>query len=188
MTIGETKIKNEEQNKIESMDQIEFAKKFAAKKFKEAGVGNHWPDVLAVLQGEFHIDDPELLTAAILHDVLEDTATTYEELVEAFSKPIADLVQEVSHPPKYNKVQQVEYYEHLNHISSKAKIIKLADFAANLRGITDIRKSEPEKPYHDQYIVLIRRFLENCHDSKEKNLVYELTKELEKYVTEKYQF
>lgn len=178
----------EETNKIESADQIAFAKEFAIKKFKEAGVGNHWPDVLAVLENEFHIDDPELLIAAILHDVLEDTATTYEELAEAFSKSVADLVQEVSHPPKYNKVQQVEYYEHLNHISPKAKIIKLADFAANLRGIIKIRRSEPEKPYHDQYIVLIRRFLKSYLESKEKDLVYELTKELEAYITEKYKF
>lgn len=178
----------EETNKIESVDQIEFAKEFAVKKFKEAGVGNHWPDVLAVLEDEFHIDDPELLTAAILHDVLEDTATTYEELVENFSKPVADLVEEVSHPKNYSGVQKVEYYEKLKHISSPAKILKLADFAANLRSLIKIRKSEPEKPYHDEYIVLIRSVLENYPESEEREFVYELTKELEKYVTEKFRF
>lgn len=175
-------------NNIELAEKLESVKEFASKKFKEVGVGNHWPDVLAVLQNEFYVDDLELLTAAILHDVLEDTPTTYEELLETFSKSVADLVQEVSHPPKYNSVQQIDYYEHLNHISSKAKIIKLADFTANLRGIIKIRQSEPEKSYHDKYIVLIRRFLESCPNSNEKGLVYEPTKELEKHVTEKYQF
>jgi guanosine-3',5'-bis(diphosphate) 3'-pyrophosphohydrolase len=169
-------------------NRIEFAKEFAIKKFKEAGRGNHWPDVLAVLQEEFNVDDPEILAAAILHDTLEDTETTYEELEQNFSKTIANLVQEVSHPKNYKGEQVLEYYRHLNHISPKAKIIKLADFTANLRGITKIRQSEPEKPYHDQYIQLIRKFLEHCPDSKEKDLVFELTNELEKYVTEKYNF
>ncbi len=178
----------EEIKNMESAEKIEHAKEFAIRKFKEAGADNHWPDVLAVLQNEFYVEDPDILVSAILHDTLEDTETTYEELEQTFSKEVADLVQEVSHPKNYNKIQQVEYYEHLNHTSPKAKIIKLADFTANLRGITKIRQSEPEKPYHDQYIVLIRKFLESCPESPEKDLVYELTKELEKYVTNKYSF
>ncbi len=170
----------------ESTKQIEFAKKFAYEKFKQKGLNNHFMDVLTILQDEFHVDDLDLLTAAILHDTLEDTDTTYEELEKAFSKTIADLVQEVSHPKNYNEEQKVEYYEHLKHISPKAKIIKLADFASNLRNIINIRKSEPEKPYHDQYIILIRAFLESCPESEPKEVVYELTKELEKYVTYKF--
>jgi (p)ppGpp synthase/HD superfamily hydrolase len=169
-------------------NKIEFAKEFAAKKFKEAGVGNHWPDVLAVLQDEFNVDDSDILVAAILHDVLEDTDATYEELEQNFSKTIADLVQEVSHPKDYDRNQQIEYYEHLKSISPKAKIIKLADFTANLRGIIKQRQAEPKKLYHDLYIQLIRSFLESCPESEEKELAYQLTQELEKYVTEKYKF
>ena len=108
---------------MKKIKSIDFAKEFAVRKFNEAGVGNHWTSVLAILQNEFGIDDEEILVSAILHDVLEDTETSYEELENNFSKIIADLVQEVSHPPKYNSVQQLEYYEHLNHISPKAKII-----------------------------------------------------------------
>lgn len=173
---------------LEQKDKIDSAIEFAKQKFTEAKKGNHWPDVLAILQNEFGIDDPEILIGAILHDTLEDTETTYDELEKTFLKTIADLVLEVSHPKNYNDEQQLEYYEHLKHISSKARMIKLADFAANLRGITEIRKRESEKPYHDKYIVLIRAFLESCPESKEKDLVYKLTEELEKYVTEKYQF
>ena len=165
---------------------IDLAKEFADKKFKETGTGNHFLDVCGILKNEFHIDDPELLVVAILHDTLEDTETTYSELEKVFSKTIADLVQEVSHPKKYNEVQKVDYYEHLKHISPKAKIIKLADFTSNLRAIIKIRKSEPEKPYHDQYIILIRVFLDSCQESDAKKLVYELTRELENYVTTKF--
>jgi len=162
---------------------IDLAIEFATKKFKEAGIENHFQRVLMVLQGEFSVTDPDILIAAILHDTLEDTNTTKEELEEAFSKNIADLVEEVSHPKNYNHAQKIKFYKKLNTISPKAKIIKLADFADNLRNITNERKTSPESPYHNQYILWIREFLENCPDSSAKNIVFELTKELEKYVT-----
>src|ERR1035437_4918420 len=129
-------MKNEENGEFNK--QIKLAKKFASKKFQEKSVHNHFADVLAILQNEFHIKDLELLVSAILHDTLEDTDTTYEDLEEVFSKPIADLVQEVSHPKNYNETQKTEYYENLKNISPSAKIIKLADFTSNLRNIIEI--------------------------------------------------
>jgi len=164
--------------------QINSAIEFATKKFKVVNKKNHFLRVLTVLQDEFKIEDEELLTAAILHDTLEDTDTTYEELEKTFSKNVADLVQEVSHPKDYNKSQKIEFYEKLKTISSKAKIIKLADFTDNLRNIILQRKADPMSPYHNQYILWIREFLNTCPESNDKNLVYKLTKELELYVTE----
>lgn len=49
----------------ESAGTIDLAKDFAVKKFKEAGVLNHWPSVLAILQNEFGIDDEEILIKEI---------------------------------------------------------------------------------------------------------------------------
>ena len=164
---------------------LEQAIEFSTKKFEAVNMRNHFLRVLAVLQNEFHTNDIELLTAAILHDTLEDTDTTYDELVEVFSKPIADLVQEVSHPKNYNKEQKLEYYEKLKTITLKAKMIKLADFTDNLRNMIDIRKkADPKSPYHNQYIFWIRDFLNSCPNSNAKELVFTLTKELEVFVTE----
>ncbi len=42
------------------------------------------------------MDDPFVLAAALLHDTIEDTDTTYDELVEAFGKRVADIVAEVT--------------------------------------------------------------------------------------------
>jgi (p)ppGpp synthase/HD superfamily hydrolase len=165
---------------------LELAKEFAAKKFQEQNLENHYLDVLSILENEYKVTDPDLLTAAVLHDTLEDTNTTYEELEKTFSKEIADLVQEVSHPKNYNATQKLEFYEHLKTISPKAKILKLADFASNFRDLIKIKKSKPPQPYHDQYITLTRSFLENCPDSEAKRSVYELTQELEVFVTEKF--
>jgi len=163
--------------------QIDLAIEFSTKKFEAVNKKNHFLRVLAVLQDEFHIEDGEILVAAILHDTLEDTDTTYEELEQTFSKNIADLVQEVSHPKDYNKEQKLEFYEKLKTISLKAKFIKLADFTDNLRNIILQRKADPKSPYHNQYILWIRDFLNTCPESNDKNLVFELTKELELYVT-----
>src|SRR3989344_5614638 len=138
---------------------------FSTKKFEAVSKKNHFLRVLKVLQDEFHVNDTELLIAGILHDTLEDTNTTYDELVKNFSKPIADLVQEVSHPKDYNKEQKLEYYK-------------------KLRNIIDMRKADPKSPYHSQYILWIRDFLNSCPDSDEKEIVFKLTKDLEVFVTE----
>jgi len=163
---------------------LKKAIEFTTKKFEAVNLNNHFLRVLAVLQNEFHIKDPELLTAAILHDTLEDTDTTCKELEQTFSKNVADLVQEVSHPKNYNHEQKIEFYKKLKTISPRAKIIKLADFTDNLRNIILQRKGDPQSPYHNQYILWIRDFLNTCPESEAKNIVFELTKELEVYVTE----
>ena len=111
---------------------IESAKEFAAKKFAEAGTGNHYLEVCQILQEEFHVEDQDLLVAGLLHDTLEDTNTTYEEIEKIFGKKVADMVEEVSHPKNYKGEQVKEYYEKLKHISDGGKMIKLADFKSHL--------------------------------------------------------
>ena len=162
---------------------IDLAISFAEQKFSAIGKKNHFLRVLGVLRDEFQVTNMELLIAGVLHDTLEDTDTNYDELVETFNKNVADLVQEVSHPKDYNKEQKAEFYNKLKTISPEAKLIKLADFADNLRSIIRVRKSDPDTPYHNEYILLIRDFLESCPKLEAKNIVLELTKELEKYVT-----
>ena len=47
-------------------------------------------------------DDEAVLCAGILHDVIEDTDTTYDEVLHEFNKEIADLVQELTYQGKTN--------------------------------------------------------------------------------------
>jgi guanosine-3',5'-bis(diphosphate) 3'-pyrophosphohydrolase len=92
-------------------------------------------------------DDPTILSAAILHDTLEDTDTTREELIEAFGERVTDFVVQVtvdkSLPKKQRKKSQIE---HAAHLSPGAKLIKLADKISNVRELgEDPRKDWSRK-------------------------------------------
>ncbi len=168
-------------------DQIELAKEFAAKKFKAAGTGNHFLEVFRILGEEFHVDDQEILVTGLLHDTLEDTDTTHDEIEKCFSKRVADLVEEVSHPKNYDHEQRLEYYEKLKHISPGAKMIKLADFTSHLRFFISVYKAGKQSLYpgfvnNDKYIAQIRDFLKTCDESEAKESVFTLTNELEIYL------
>jgi len=168
----------------EPQNKIELAKEFAAKKFKEAGTGNHFLEVCDILQHDFGIDDSDILTAALLHDTLEDTDTTYEEIEQTFSKEVADMVEEVSHPKNYNAEQKKEYYEKIKHISYGGKMIKLADFASHLREFIGAFTGENnlKKFTYNEYCLYIRSFLESCEDSPAKKYVSELNDRLDDYI------
>ena len=164
--------------------KIELAKKFAQKKFTEAGIKNHFLEVFQILQDKLGVNDRDILVAGLLHDTLEDTSTTYEEIEKVFSKEVANLVQEVSHPKNYNREQKLEYYERIKTISPGAKLIKMADFASHLQNFAKIYERNeqhlhPKFVNNDKYIASIREFLDTCKESVSKEFVYKLTDNLE---------
>lgn len=56
---------------------------------------NHPIDLANILRNESGVTDPVILAAALLHDTLEDTETSWEELRGQFGEEIADIVAEV---------------------------------------------------------------------------------------------
>ena len=99
---------------------------------------NHPVGVAQILWAEGGVRDIDVLQAAILHDTVEDTDTTHEELVKEFGQKVADIVKDVtddkSMPKDKRKRHQVE---HAKHISQEAKVVKLADKLYNLRDLRD---------------------------------------------------
>ena len=73
-------------------------------------------------------NDVGLQCAGLLHDTLEDTDTTYEELVENFGEDIANLVHEVTREGE--KDDYGYYYPRLH--SPRAIILKFADRLSNI--------------------------------------------------------
>lgn len=84
-----------------------------------------------------YTDDPLILAAAILHDTIEDTETTYTEIETQFGAKVADLVVELtSDKEEKNKVGKSEYLtEKINSISPDARLIKLLDRYDNVAGL-----------------------------------------------------
>jgi len=103
---------------------------------------NHPIEVAETLWRVGKVRDEALLVAAILHDTIEDTNTTKEEIETEFGKEVLMLVSEVtddkSLPKQTRKQLQVE---HAPHKSERAKLLKIADKINNIR---DIIKSPPE--------------------------------------------
>ena len=94
---------------------------------------NHPIDVAQTLWEIGGVRDRIPLIAAILHDTLEDTETTPEEIRALFGEEVLSVVLEVtddkSLPGPVRKQLQIE---HAPHISGKAKLVKLADKICNL--------------------------------------------------------
>jgi guanosine-3',5'-bis(diphosphate) 3'-pyrophosphohydrolase len=97
---------------------------------------NHPISLANVLANEGAVTDPVVLCAALLHDTIEDTTTTAEELTAAFGQSITDVVLEVTDDKKLDKaVRKQLQIEHARHASKQAKLVKLADKICNLRDI-----------------------------------------------------
>ena len=97
---------------------------------------NHPIDLANVLVQEAHVRDTTVLIAAILHDTLEDTETTPDELATVFGGEIRNIVMEVTDNKKLikrkRKELQVKYGPHL---TRKERLVKLADKICNLRDV-----------------------------------------------------
>ncbi len=102
---------------------------------------NHPVDLARVLSAEGGITDTRTLIAALLHDTVEDTDTSFEEIGALFGAKVADVVREVtddkSLPKEDRKRLQIE---HAPHIGKRAALVKLADKTSNLR---DVASSPP---------------------------------------------
>jgi guanosine-3',5'-bis(diphosphate) 3'-pyrophosphohydrolase len=120
------------------------ARKHRSQRRKDAEASpyiNHPLALAHVLKIEAGVDDVEVLVAAILHDTVEDTETTLEELAREFGPRIAAIVAEVTDDKSLPKPERKRLQvEQAPHASPQAKLVKLADKICNLR---DVLQSPP---------------------------------------------
>lgn len=101
---------------------------------------NH-PLALAAILAEAGIDDRDVLAAALLHDTVEDTDTTLDEIATAFGAAVAETVAEVTDDKRLPKAERKRLQVvKAPHKSLAAKLVKIADKTVNLR---DIASSPP---------------------------------------------
>jgi GTP diphosphokinase / guanosine-3',5'-bis(diphosphate) 3'-diphosphatase len=99
---------------------------------------NHPIALADTLANEAGLHDPITLAAALLHDTIEDTDTSTEELQEAFGAHVAGIVGEVTDDQSLGKADRKRLQvEHAATLSHHAKLVKLADKICNLRDMND---------------------------------------------------
>jgi (p)ppGpp synthase/HD superfamily hydrolase len=103
---------------------------------------NHPIGVAYILTNEAKISDLTVLQAALLHDTVEDTDTTFEEIETIFGKSVRGIVEEVTDDKTLPKHERKRLQiEHAPGSSKEAKLVKLADKLYNLR---DLEACTPE--------------------------------------------
>ena len=87
-------------------------------------------------------DDEELRAAAVLHDTLEDTDTSKEELIHFFGNRVADLVAAESEDKRPDQpegetwlTRKQETIHHLSHASTEVRMLALGDKLSNVRAM-----------------------------------------------------
>lgn len=115
---------------------------------------NHPIQVAETLWEIGGVRDAATLAAAILHDTIEDTMTSPEEIHTNFGSEILALVLEVSDdrdlPKSERKRLQIE---HAPHISHAAKLIKLADKISNLGDVLHAPPSDWSLQRRQEYLL-----------------------------------
>lgn len=134
-------------------DKIAGAIVFAARKHKGQTRKNdthppyliHPLGVALILLAEGNVDDPDAIVTAILHDTVEDTDATFEEVSKMFGEKIAGYVRELSdemgegdlekiYEKKERKLQEIE---HAKNLSPVGRMVKLADKLHNMRDMPE---------------------------------------------------
>ena len=167
-----------------------FAKSKHAGKLKKSGItySNHLENVVSRLKS-LGIIDEEVLCAGWLHDILEDTDTSFDELFEKFGRRIAVLTLSLT-KTKFvidtdddstlsltkkraipEKQRQKEYAVKIKESEIDAKLIKLCDISANLGDlkkqiISKTKKRKILKKFRYYLLIIEKDLVENTEYPK----------------------
>jgi len=125
-----------------------FAKSKHAGAFREDGItpySKHLDDVVNRLKSLGVIDE-QIFCAGWLHDTIEKTETTFDDLYEQFESEIAVLVSSISKDMTLTRKKREKAYSiQLKESSFSAKLIKLCDISANLGELKNSTASKSKK-------------------------------------------
>lgn len=119
----------------------------------------HLLEATRVLVDAIGITDIDVLRAAVLHDVVEDTACTLTEVRERFGDRVATLVDWVTKPPRHEHESREQaratYLDRLQAAPDDAILVKLADRLSNVQRLDTHPWPEKRRNYYDETVRLI---------------------------------
>ena len=174
------------------MELVKSAELFAKKKHsgmtqKDGSPSSEHLEAVVNRLKSLGVVDEDLLCAGWLHDTIEDTDTSFDDLFERFGSRVAVLVSSLSKDTSLPKKQKEQaYVKQLREASPDAKLVKLCDISANL---SDLKKYSPSKSKRLRYLKLKRRNLVAIKDDlvesnnypKSRTLLESVNQILKKY-------
>src|ERR1043166_5796280 len=104
------------------------AHKHAKRKDKETPYASHVFRVCLIVRHVFGISDEDVLTAALLHDTIEDTPTDYDDILERFGATVAGYVAALTKDMRrHDDDRENDYRNTLANAPWQVKVCKLAD-------------------------------------------------------------
>lgn len=117
------------------------------------------------------MDYSVIQSAALLHDTIEDTNATYEEIQKVFGKSVCDLVyfltDDLTPKDGNRKLRKEKYLEKLLDSPYEAKCLKIADVLANVRNLAEVVPAE-DKGFAIKYVGEKQQMVEAFKTLKER--------------------
>jgi len=118
------------------LQAVSFAARAHQGQFRKDGktpYASHPCRVAFVVRDVFAISDQQVVTAALLHDTLEDTTTDFDDLVETFGRQVAAWVAALSKDKRLPEDErEAAYIKQLQESPWQVHVCKLADIFDNL--------------------------------------------------------
>ena len=130
---------------------------------------NHPIGVAHLLAEVGGITDIDTLVAAVLHDTIEDTETSADELEAQFGRTVREVVEEVTDDKnKLKDVRKQLQIEHAPTLSDRAKAIKLGDKIANVRDVTESPPANWDRARRAAYLDWTEQVIAGCRGTNDR--------------------
>lgn len=151
-----------------SEEMILNAKKFAHEKHKNQTKKDGVTSYIEHLEGvvfrlkNLGITNADVICAAWLHDMLEKTDVSFEEIIQRFGREVAIIVLSLSKNANLSrKEREPQYIKQLKDAPVEAKIIKLCDISSNIKDLTNASLSKTQKNKKIRKILHYLRVIKN---------------------------
>jgi guanosine-3',5'-bis(diphosphate) 3'-pyrophosphohydrolase len=136
---------------------VKFALRYHGEQKRPTGApyAEHLLEAVEVLVRGAGVTDPDVLCAAVLHDVVEDTPCTIEDVRAAFGDRVAGMVAWVTKPETADgadrRASKEAYLKGLAGAPDDAILVKLADRASNVQTLRNLAPQK-QKEYYAQTV------------------------------------